>query len=403
MHEQVDASFLNAGIMSSDVIASMRLLHVVPTYLPATRYGGPIYSVHALCAALARRGHEVHVFTTNVDGPGVSPVPLGVPIELDGVHVTYFPTALGRRLYRSPAMGRALLKTIADFDLAHLHSVFLWPTLVAAKAARATRVPYVLAPRGMLVKDLISRKSLVPKLTWMALFERANVENAAAVHVTAEIEAAEIKRLGFKCRRIALVPNGIDLPLPSDCRIPDTKPFVLFLGRISWKKGLDRLIAAMAHVPGGELVIAGNDEEGLRAKLELIARDADVAERVRFIGPVRDEAKWRLIRSAALFALPSYSENFGIAVLEAMACGVPVVVTPEVGLAKTVREVGAGLVVDGDAQKLGQAIGGLLADPDQRQALGAAGRNSAETRFSWNAIAWQMAEVYRELTTCPRI
>src|SRR5215510_10620493 len=105
-------------------------------------------------------------------------------------------------------------------------------------------------------------------------------------------------------------------------------------------------------------------------------------------------------RSAALFALPSYSENFGIAVLEAMACGVPVVVTPQVGLAKTVREIGAGLVVEGDARQLGQAIGQLLADPDQREALGTAGRISAETRFSWNAIAGQMAEVYRELTMC---
>ena len=384
----------------SAVIAPMRLLHVVPTYLPATRYGGPIYSVHALCAALARGGHDVHVFTTNVDGPGVSPVALGVPIDLDGVHVTYFPTALGRRIYRSPAMCRALHKTVAGFDLVHLHSVFLWPTMVAAQAARAARVPYVLAPRGMLVKDLISGKSRLAKLVWMALFERANVENAAAVHVTAEIEATEIERLGLNCRRIALVPNGVDPPLLSDRRIPDNKPFVLFLGRISWKKGLDCLIAAMAYVPGGELVIAGNDEEGLQPKLEHIAREAGVAERVRFIGPIRGEAKWQLIHSAALFALPSYSENFGIAVLEAMACGVPVVVTPQVGLAKTVREIGAGLVVEGDARQLGQAIGQLLADPDQREALGTAGRISAETRFSWNAIARQMAEVYRELTMC---
>src|ERR1700686_3650307 len=102
----------------------MRILHVVPSYLPATRYGGPIFAVHGLCRALAARGHQVEVFTTNVDGDGISDVPLGVPVERDGVSVHYFPSTL-RRFYFSPAMRSALLRRIADFDLVHAHSVFL--------------------------------------------------------------------------------------------------------------------------------------------------------------------------------------------------------------------------------------------------------------------------------------
>src|SRR5579862_4440950 len=133
----------------------MRVLHVVPTYLPAVRYGGPIYSVHALCRALADRGHDVHVYTTNVDGPGVSGVPLSDPVLREGVKIRYFPCGLGRRVYRSPAMGRALAANASKFDVLHLHSVYLWPTLAAARAARGANVPYVLAPRGMLVRDLI--------------------------------------------------------------------------------------------------------------------------------------------------------------------------------------------------------------------------------------------------------
>ncbi len=96
----------------------MRLLHVVPTYLPAVRYGGPIQSVHGLCAALAARGHDVHVFTTNVDGPGDSAVPLGRPVDMDGVNVWYFPSRWLRRLYWSPPMARALKRDVGTFDLA---------------------------------------------------------------------------------------------------------------------------------------------------------------------------------------------------------------------------------------------------------------------------------------------
>src|SRR5262245_40352211 len=171
--------------------ARMRILHVVPSYQPATRYGGPIYSVHGLARAQARCGEEVHVFTTNIDGPGESSVPLGEPVELDGVTVWYFPCSTGRRLCRSSVMGGSLRERVSDFDVLHLHSVFLWPTLAAARAARKAGVPYVLAPRGMLVADLIRRKSWLMKSAWLSLFERANIEQAAAVHVTSEMEASE--------------------------------------------------------------------------------------------------------------------------------------------------------------------------------------------------------------------
>src|ERR1700745_981289 len=114
----------------------MRILHVVPTYYPAVRYGGPIVAVHGLCRALAARGHELHVFTTNVDGTGITATPIATPVDLDGVQIRYFPCPLLRRLYWSPALGQALRDEIATFRLVHLHSVFLWPTWAAARAAR---------------------------------------------------------------------------------------------------------------------------------------------------------------------------------------------------------------------------------------------------------------------------
>jgi glycosyltransferase involved in cell wall biosynthesis len=350
---------------------------------------------------LATRGHDVHVYTTNVDGPGVSEVELERPVDVDGVKVWYFPTGLGRRLYRAPAMGAALERSVASFDVAHLHSVFLWPTTAAARLARKRGVPYVLSPRGMLVGDLIRSKSCWLKSAWIAAFDRANVAGAASIHLTADIEAEELHRLNFNARRIDVVPNGVDVPdepaadgstQPRDA----VRPRVLSLGRISWKKGLDRLIAAMAYVPDAELVIAGNDDEGLTPRLEQFAAEAGVRDRTSFVGPVRDAQKWALIRSCDVFVTPSLSENFGIATLEAMAIGRAVVVTPEVGLAQTIAETGAGVVAEGDPNALGEAIRGLLCDDERCRAMGAAGCRAATMRFSWPAIAEKMESVYRE-------
>jgi glycosyltransferase involved in cell wall biosynthesis len=381
----------------------MRILHVVPSYYPAVRYGGPIKSVHALATASVDRGHEVHVYTTNVDGANNSKVPLGQPVDRDGVFVWYYATNIGRRLYRSPDMGRALRSSLKDFDIVHLHSVFLWPTSAAARVARDVGVPYIVAPRGMLVKDLIRRKSSIAKRAWIALFERRNIGQAAAIHVTSEIESKELKALDFKPRRIALVPNGVDLPPIETTRnstinaaSAQSRPVILFLGRVNWKKGLDRLIPAIACVPEAELVIAGNDEESYLPSLVTLAQRSGVAKRVRFLGPVDGMEKWELLRNAKMLVLPSYSENFGNVILEAMGVGCPVVVTPEVGLAPTVHNANAGLVVEGTPEKLAAAINVLLQNPDRCRRMSEAGRRIATEQFSWAAIAEKMEQVYQE-------
>jgi glycosyltransferase involved in cell wall biosynthesis len=138
---------------------SLRILHVVPTYYPAVRYGGPIRSVHGLATALVRRGHEVHVYTTSVDGPDDLNVPLGQPVNLDGVWVHYFPVPALRRLYWAPQLATTLKSTVGGFDVVHLHSIFLWPTWAAARVAGRAGVPYITAPRGMLVREMIRKRT----------------------------------------------------------------------------------------------------------------------------------------------------------------------------------------------------------------------------------------------------
>jgi glycosyltransferase involved in cell wall biosynthesis len=369
------------------------------------RYGGPIVSVHALCKALVARGHEVVVFTTNIDGPGTSAVPLEVPVDIDGVKVWYFSVERPRRLYRSPAMAAALAAQVGRFDVVHLHSIFLWPTLAAARAAMRAHVRYVVAPRGMLEKALIGRKSSFVKTAWLALFERKSLERAAAIHVTSEREATEARAFGYRLPKIVLVPNGVeidagtefDIPSPAIAANINEKPYVLFLGRINWKKGLDRLIRALVYAPDASLIVAGNDEEDYRSELDTLASSLRVSGAIRWVGPVHGADKSALIHNASAVILPSYSENFGNVVLEAMAAGRPVIVTPEVGVADIVAQTGAGLVAEGDPESLGAAIMRVLSSPDQARAMGERAQSAVRENFTWDVVAQRMEAMYLDV------
>ena len=378
---------------------SMKILHIVPSYYPAVRYGGPIRSVHALSKALVGIGHEVHVFTSSMDGPTDLDVPVETPVDLDGVLVRYFRVPILRRLCWCPNMAAALKSEVSRFDVIHLHSVFLWPTWAAARVARSAGVPFLVSPRGMLGPEVIRRKSRFVKSAWIRFIEERTLRESAAVHVTSELEAEEIRSLGISLPRLCCVPNGVSSPANYSplqhgpfAELP--RPYALFLSRISWKKGLDRLIKSWKWVPNLTLIIAGNDEENYLPQLSALAGSEGVSDRVRFIGEVSDVHKWALYENATMFILPSYSENFGNVVAEAMAVACPVVVTKEVGLASLVLETGAGVVADGEPALLAKAINELRSDEIRRKRYGLAGQRTVKTKLSWSAAAVQLAEVY---------
>jgi glycosyltransferase involved in cell wall biosynthesis len=412
----------------------MRLLHVVPTYLPAWRHGGTIWAVHGLCKALAARGHEVTVCTTDVHGSTTLDVPREAPVAIEGVTVWYFPVVRPRRLYHSPAMEAALARDwtppapagaagaaerlpqgLAAFDLLHLHSVFLSPTAKAARAAERAGVPYLVAPRGMLVGELLRRRGWLRKWLRIWLVERRTLARAAGLHVTSELEEEEIARLGAHLRLrlppVHVVVNGVEEEpwtpdreaelAPAVRDVLARRPLLLFLGRLSWKKGLDRLLAALVEVPRATLAVAGYDEEGWRARLELQAKDLGIDHRVVQLGPVQGADKAGLLHLADALVLPSFSENFGNVVLEAMAAGLPVVVTPQVGLAGVVQQHRAGVVTESDPPLLAAALRDLLADVEGRQAMGLRGR-AAAAQFGWGSVAERMEEVYGEVLAARR-
>jgi len=182
-----------------------------------------------------------------------------------------------------------------------------------------------------------------------------------------------------------VVPNGVDLEPRPD--VPRDETTLLFLGRINWKKGLDRAIELLPGLDA-RLIIAGNDEENLTPALRALAEKLGVADRVQFTGPVYGAAKWELMARATLFVLLSMSENFGNAVLEALMMETPAVLSAEVGLAEDVVRADAGTTNI-------EEIAALLADRERRAAMGRNGRALVEAKFTWPRVAAAMEEAYR--------
>ncbi|MFN3476673.1 MAG: glycosyltransferase [Candidatus Methylomirabilales bacterium] len=391
---------------------AVKILHVIPSYIPAWRYGGTVKAVSELCRGLVRLGEEVTIFTTNVDGPQDLPVPLAEPVFIDGVEVRYFQVQPPRSYSFSWPFTMALRREIPSFDLVHVHSLFNYLLTPTAFLCRRRGVPYIVTPWGMLDSYAL-RKSPWKKRIYGLLLERRNLRGARAIH----FGSAEEQRRAFVFNLQVptfIAPSGLDLaefamlpPLGAfRRRYPETvgKRLILFLGRLGWIKGLDLLIRAFGLLAQEQddvhLAIVGPEDgrfQGYGAKLRQRLHEEGVLHRTTFTGMLVGETKLAALRDSDLFVLPSYSENFGMAALEAMACGVPVVVSREVGLAADIGEAGAGLVVNCDALELAQAMGRLLDDPLLRQEMGERGRRLVSERFRSDHVAARMVEIYRRI------
>jgi glycosyltransferase involved in cell wall biosynthesis len=255
-----------------------------------------------------------------------------------------------------------------------------------------------LSPRGMLVKELFRARNRYVKAAWMALIERANLMHAAAIHVTASVEAEEVKDFGYRLKgRMFAVPNGVAIAAD---RLPEPdreSPYLLMLGRVSWKKRIDIALEALKLVDGIRLVIAGGDDEGLAAGLRDRAASLGVLDRVDFVGPVDGERKCRLLAGALALLMPSLSENFGNSVLEAMAQGTPAIVVAEVGAAEIVNDSGAGLVVAPSGEAFAGAVRQLQRNPELRARMSERARAAVAANYSWPAIGARMEHEYQQI------
>ncbi len=395
----------------------MRVLHVAGSYFPAVAYGGPIYSIHNLCRHLVREGVEVAVATTNADGKNVLGYRPGAPVDQDGVRVTYHRRSLPIRHVVSWPLRRAIRESASSYDLVHAHSSFCLHTLWAFNGAREEGVPFVISPRGSLYGEYVEAKSPWKKKAWLRLFERRILHDADAVHFTSAREMANALALAISPRRSEVIPNGIDPaewggPGPGseprgDAGAPADGPCVLYLGRLSWEKGIRHLVEAVALVrdefPGLRLLLAGSDNEGYLPQVTKWSRELRVEDRVRYLGFLDRGAQRHVLEKCAFLALPSTSENFGMAAAEALFFARPVLLTPGVGIADDVSRAGAGIVVPQTASGIAAGIRHLLGDEDRLRAMGERGRRLVAEKFLWPAIAKRMIGVYEDILRTKRI
>lgn len=346
----------------------LSILHVTPSYVPATAYGGPPQSVHALARGLAQAGHRVVVATTNRDGPGNLDVQLGQPVSVEDVEVYYFPCGL-RRLYLSLPLWRFVRQAARRFDLIHLHSVYLFPTSVGGWAARRARKPYILSPRGMLVPELIDRKNRWLKRGWLRFIERPNIRGAH-LHFATDHECAQFNGMGLPGRSQYAIPNIVSGPdtdllrdLFRDRAKASDQRYLLYLGRLDPIKNIDQAILALKHLsPDIMLRIVGPDPIGYANTLRNLIDSHQLSLRVT-IEPTVDAAKWELLAGATAVILMSDSESFGNVVVEAASVGTPAIVSQGVGCAKQLIEAGAGAPAR-TPESIAQAVARLTAQPD---------------------------------------
>ena len=382
----------------------MKILHVIANLAP--RYGGPFKACWEMARAVAQLGHRVSIYTTNQDGPGILPVPTDRPVWREGVEVRYFPIQPPRFWGASWDLARALRQEIKGVDLVHVHNLYLFHDLVSGRYCRIFGVPYLIQPHGSL-DPFIHRRHRWRKRFVEWGFQNRTIRKAQAILFTTAEERELAAPFTFATPGV-VVPLGMDLdefagmPEPGSFkrRHPEIgdKPIILFFGRINFKKGLDILAKAFGAVARRRqdvhLVIAGPDNEGWGARVRTWLGEEGVLGRTTFTGMLLGPDKLAVLRDASLFVLPSYSENFGLAVIEAMAAGLPVIISDNVNIWREVELAGAGKVVPCEAGKLTEAILDLLDKPEMARQMGQKGQALVRDEFQWPDIAVRLQETY---------
>jgi glycosyltransferase involved in cell wall biosynthesis len=392
----------------------VRVLHVIPSVSPLR--GGPSRAVLAMVQALRDQGVEASILTTNDHGPGIDPtLRPGRWSEREGVPLLAFrrwspPLAPLREFAISPGLVGWLGRHIRDYDLLHVHAIFSFPSTWAMVQARQAGVPYLVRTIGQLSPWSLGQSS--GRKRWMLrLVERANLEGAAALHFTTRAERDEAAALGLAAPTLIL-PLGVRPPESATAGATDVLPPAgnegarfLFLSRLHPKKQLERLLQALAILmrrqpeAAWRLTIVGSGPPAYEQQLRALADRLGLAERCRWLGHLEGSAKQEQLLGADWLVLPSAAENFGIAVAEALVCGTPVIVSPEVAMAELVAEAGAGLVCSSEPEALAATLSGALAGPTA--AMRQAAFNLAEQRLAWNAIAAELRSAYAALVRNP--
>ena len=385
---------------------ALRVLHVIPSVGP--RRGGPSVALENMARALAEAGVDVQVATTDDDAADRLRVPLGQPVKRAGATYHYFRRQTQFYTVSWP-LRRWLANNVQRFDIVHVHALFSFASVTACRAARAAGIPYIVRPLGVLSPYGLRQRALLKRWS-LRLLERSLLDDAAAVHCTSDAEQSEVRQLNRDWRTV-VVPLGVDTEHYAPSRRREwleqhllrgsDRPIALFLSRIDPKKGLELLLAAVAQaraeVPDLVLVIAGMGDPAYVAQLQEQARVSGSSDQVMWVGYLNGTAKLEALQSADVFVLPSYAENFGLAVVEALACGVPAIVSEHVAVAREISAGDAGLVVRQTVPAIKAALVEVLRDSANRTRMAAAARAVAVHEFSLASMSERLIALYQNV------
>ncbi len=393
----------------------LKVLQIVPSL--SLVYGGPSQMVRGLSAALAQQEAiaQITVITTDANGDideAPLDVPLAHPISQAGYEVIYFRCAPFRRYKFSAELLRWLWDNAHHYDIAHIHALFSPVSTAAATLCRWQKLPYIMRPLGTLDPADLNKKKHLKKL-YAHLLEKPNLAGAATLHFTSEQEAKASERFGTATPAMVL-PLGVALPTLPDrpeakaqirkqFSISAERPIILFMSRIDPKKGFDLLLPALEKLnqdnyPFHLLLCGSNPQDRTyETSIKQQIKSSSWSEHVTFNGFVSGQLKATILSAADLFVLPSYYENFGIAVAEAMAACLPVVISNRIDIWPKVAEYSAGWIVPTEVEALTKAVAEALSDVEERERRGQNAQQCAQENYGWDAIAHTLSLHYQTL------
>ena len=396
----------------------MNILHIVPYFYPAWAYGGTPKVVFELCRELVRKGHNVTVYTTDVFNKNSRQSAVGsrqstncIEAEVEGIKIKYFKNisnslAFNQKVFISPAISKALKKNLKQFDMVHLHEFRTLQNATAYKYLTKYKIPYVLSAHGSVLR-------LMGKEFLKMLFDKSIgfkiLKSAKRVIAVSNIEVEQYIKMGVERDRISLIPNGINISEFENAdkvkgnfrrayKLSDKK-ILLFIGRLNAIKGIDFLLNTFAiltkDIKDTILVIAGPDD-GYKSEIESRINLLKINDKVLLIDGLYGEDKISAMKDADMFIYPSRHEIFGIAPLEALMCGTPVIVTENCGCADFLREANGGIVVKyQDISGLLDSIQNILDKKEEAKKLASNGMELVQRQFNWNEITKDMIKLYK--------
>ncbi|MBM4274913.1 MAG: glycosyltransferase [Deltaproteobacteria bacterium] len=386
----------------------MNILNISPVFPPLWHYGGSVTTSFAMARELAVQGHAMFALTTEARYRSEEHVPISQDTEWDGVPVRYCKMWGPAPPFWSPELRRQVRLRAPHYDIALIKSCWDYVGVAAGKECRRAGAPYLAYPEGSLDPWLF-RYSRLKKQLWWRLWGHSFFQGAAAIVANTQADRENIASLGLT-NRIEVINNGVNLAdfeeavsreeLESHWGILRGKRWLLFIGRLHHKKGLDLLIPSFARVsrqfPDHLLIIAGIDEGGYENTVHQMVKEFGLTDKVIFTGPVYGAIKVRLLKEADAFVLTSYSEGQPMAVIEALGCGAPVLITTPCNVPE-VAEAGAGFVVPASIESIVPAFTDILRQDRLRQDMGKRARNLVESRFTWEKVARRNLALFQDI------